>query len=184
MEFKREVLKAQMETADIACDCCGRKDSDFRKNRPHDRLPMITLEGSWGYASKKDLEYHKAWICEECYDKIIAHFNIKPLVKEYCPFARKQSEEIYIDLSNEHMNGSIIDDPETGVTRYESEEWQAEQKNKDKSDPVDPVDKLRDWAKAFIAEVKDADYYSGPPPEGYAARDKARKIALELRELL
>ena len=78
MELKKEVLKPQLETVDILCDCCGRKDSDFRKEYGNGDypLPMIALEGSWGYASKKDLEHHKAWICEECYDKIIAHLNI------------------------------------------------------------------------------------------------------------
>ncbi len=178
MEFKREVLKAQMETVEITCDCCGRKDSDFRKVND-EPLPMITLEGFWGYSSKKDLEYHKAWICEECYDKMISHFNIKPLVKEYRPGAwRGPREAMYVNITDEAANGSIID-PATDEPRYESEEWQA--KNKEKSEPVD---KLRDWAKAFLAKLEDAEYYSGPPPEGDGARNHARKIAQELKELL
>ena len=118
MEFKKEVLKAVLETVDISCDCCGQKDSDYRQQHPGDSLSMVTLEGVIND------QQQKSWICETCYLKIIKQFKIMPLVKEYIWRPQPQTKQMHINLTNEWHNGSIIDDPAEGIPRYESKEWQ------------------------------------------------------------
>ena len=37
---------------------------------------MVTVEQRWGYFSEKDGEIHRFCICESCYDRIRAGFQI------------------------------------------------------------------------------------------------------------
>lgn len=181
MRYKKEVLKPQLETVEIICDRCGAKDSEYRKANQGEPLPMIKLEGGWGYNSKgKDLEFHTAWLCEECYEETLQTMGIKPLIKHYRPFAtrRDQREWMYINLSNEQDNASIIDGPD-GLRRHEKPDWDERVKEGKK----EPVDKFRDWARKFLDDLIDSEYYSGPPPEGRDVRAYRRRIAEELREL-
>ena len=49
---------------DIICDKCGkscRDDEDMN-------FEYAEIEACWGFCSKKDLEHHKAQVCEACYD--------------------------------------------------------------------------------------------------------------------
>lgn len=177
MKYKREVLKPQLETVDVVCDSCGAKDSEYRKANHDDPMPRLILEGCF-----EDEEYHTSWICGGCYAKIIDHFNIKPLIKHYSlrGFGQRthQRERMYVNLTDESDNRSIIDNPD-GVPRYEKEEWQeADGKRKEP-----PVDKFREWARKFLDDLRDDEYYSGPPPEGPKARHLKHRIAEELREL-
>lgn len=60
-----------METKKLLyCNCCGirilsRMEQD-----------VLTVEQRWGYFSKKDGEIHRFCICEPCYDRIRAGFQI------------------------------------------------------------------------------------------------------------
>lgn len=190
MEYKKEVPSKKLVRVERICDCCGAKESDYQKSYPDEPMPMIALEGSWGYASKKDLEHHKSLICEDCYDKIIEDYNIKPLIKMYRPMDRFRSgDEMYINLSDEKANGDIMDGPD-GMPRYENEEWRAarEKEAKEKEEvPKEeepPTDRLREWANKFIQDFRHLESYGGPPPEGESARYKMRQIVQELKEAM
>lgn len=64
---------------EIYCNCCGKPIMKTTlKNVPMDYLH---IEKSWGYFSSKDLTRHIFNVCEKCYDKWVASFNIP--VEEY-----------------------------------------------------------------------------------------------------
>jgi len=57
----------------ICCNQCGREIGS--KNG---MLKEDVFEGSkeWGFFSDKDLELHKFYLCESCYDELISKFKI------------------------------------------------------------------------------------------------------------
>lgn len=62
---RRYRKKLTKKIVDIICDICGRSCKDYLDN-----FECALLESCWGYTSKKDLEKHECYMCEECYDKV------------------------------------------------------------------------------------------------------------------
>ena len=56
----------------IRCNCCGRLLG--QGERAGEDYLKVTKE--WGYFSEKDGETHRFCICEPCYDRIRAGFQI------------------------------------------------------------------------------------------------------------
>ena len=71
-------ITQEVETIDtLTCNKCKRQID-------HNNEEYITLDKRWGYWSKgKDGTSHESHICEDCYDKIVATFEIPPNVEEY-----------------------------------------------------------------------------------------------------
>lgn len=64
---------------EIYCNKCGKRigtEEDLARGE------MLHVEKVWGYFSKKDGERHTFDLCEECYDAIIADFEIPVAVSE------------------------------------------------------------------------------------------------------
>ncbi len=61
------------EASALYCNCCGRKLAAKDGVLREDAL-CVTKE--WGYFSKKDLQLHHFLMCEDCYDTMIAAFQI------------------------------------------------------------------------------------------------------------
>lgn len=61
------------KNTELFCNACGKKIKI-----EHGILKEDVFEASkeWGYFSKKDLQFHKFNICEECYENIVATFKI------------------------------------------------------------------------------------------------------------
>ena len=58
---------------EIYCNKCGKRigtEEDLARGE------MLHVEKIWGYFSKKDGERHTFDLCEECYDAVIADFEI------------------------------------------------------------------------------------------------------------
>ena len=62
-----------METLQIQCNCCG--------NKLNDKSEYVNIRQQWGYFSKKDGMIQSGYICEACFEKIVADFQI-PLQEE------------------------------------------------------------------------------------------------------
>lgn len=62
----------------IYCNCCGQAIENI--NFP--KKDYLKVEKSWGYFSKKDLEIHEFYICEECYNDIISKFKLPIKIKD------------------------------------------------------------------------------------------------------
>jgi len=67
------------ELTEVRCNCCGRK------------MPVqngiiteccVKLEVPFGFFSEKDGEVHEFDLCEACYDKILAGFQIPAQVRQ------------------------------------------------------------------------------------------------------
>ena len=54
----------------IYCNCCGKRILSRMEQ------DVVTVEQRWGYFSEKDGEIHRFCICESCYDRIRAGFQI------------------------------------------------------------------------------------------------------------
>ncbi|MEE0421117.1 MAG: hypothetical protein UDG86_13850 [Lachnospiraceae bacterium] len=64
---------------EIYCNKCGKRigtEEDLARGE------MLHVEKIWGYFSKKDGERHTFDLCEECYDAVIADFEIPVAVSE------------------------------------------------------------------------------------------------------
>lgn len=61
------------------CNCCGKPLSI---NNGMLMEGICSIDNSWGYFSNKDMEHHSFDLCENCYDKIISKFAIKPSITE------------------------------------------------------------------------------------------------------
>ncbi len=57
----------------IRCNQCGRILKYGEHGGQEDFL-KVTKE--WGYFSRKDLELHEFYLCEDCYDKLVQGFQI------------------------------------------------------------------------------------------------------------
>ncbi len=57
----------------ICCNVCGQiieKENGILKEDVFEGVK------EWGYFSNKDLELHKFYMCEACYDKMVSNFKI------------------------------------------------------------------------------------------------------------
>jgi hypothetical protein len=69
----RKVLKDELE--DIICDVCGKSClTDCSMDDPA-MSEYATLEGIWGYCSKKDGERYLCEMCEGCFEKVSAFID-------------------------------------------------------------------------------------------------------------
>ena len=57
----------------ITCNKCGKEIPLKGEIAQED---VLQVEKRWGYFSKRDNEVHKFDLCEECYDEMIATFQI------------------------------------------------------------------------------------------------------------
>ncbi len=61
------------------CNCCGRviisECGIFKED-------VLEITKDWGYFSDKDRQRHHLLVCEACYDKWIAGFQIPPKAEE------------------------------------------------------------------------------------------------------
>lgn len=62
------------------CNKCGR---EIKVENGTIMEGNIDVNVKWGYFSEKDLEQHSFDLCEQCYDSIVAEFNIPVEVTEY-----------------------------------------------------------------------------------------------------
>lgn len=66
---------------DILCNVCGRKLK--RQGEDGSLLEdVFDAKKEWGYFSKKDRVRHHFYICEDCYDAMVAKFVIPPEEEE------------------------------------------------------------------------------------------------------
>jgi hypothetical protein len=68
MRKYKKVLRDALE--DIVCDICGKTClSDCSMEDPL-MAEYATIEGVWGYCSKRDGEFYKCDMCESCFEKV------------------------------------------------------------------------------------------------------------------
>lgn len=68
---KKEKEIMEQEIAEIICNQCG---NEIERNVPE---PVVLhVNHRWGYGSKFDMENHQFDLCEECYEKFIAGFQV------------------------------------------------------------------------------------------------------------
>ena len=63
------------QLAELYCNCCGKKIKTENGTIMELVFPAHVL---WGYFSGKDGEHHQFDLCEDCYDKWVAAFQIPP----------------------------------------------------------------------------------------------------------
>lgn len=81
---KKEIENNVIE--EVICNCCAKPIKKYEYGdynsftQFHD---YIHIKKTFGYWSNHDTEIHNMDICEECYEKFIATFKIKPEITEY-----------------------------------------------------------------------------------------------------
>ena len=70
--------KEQKEITTIVCNLCKK---EIKVKNGISEEDVLSVEKRWGYFSNKDNEVHRFDLCEECYDKLIASFEV-PVEKE------------------------------------------------------------------------------------------------------
>lgn len=65
--------KEQKEITKIVCNLCKK---EIKVKNGISEVDVLSVEKRWGYFSNKDNEVHRFDLCEECYDKLIASFEI------------------------------------------------------------------------------------------------------------
>jgi hypothetical protein len=87
--YIRKTLSKRVEVvASVVCNVCSQVIIEEGRSGSY-----AILKASWGYYSKKDLEYHEAHICEPCYDNHITPlFEIPAYCEETMPFEMPKGE--------------------------------------------------------------------------------------------
>lgn len=70
--------KTQKEITKIFCNSCKK---EIKVENGISEEDVLSVEKRWGYFSNKDNEVHRFDLCEACYDKLIASFEI-PVERE------------------------------------------------------------------------------------------------------
>ena len=70
--------KEQKEITKIVCNLCKK---EIKVKNGISEEDVLSVEKRWGYFSNKDNEVHRFDLCEECYDTLIASFEI-PVERE------------------------------------------------------------------------------------------------------
>lgn len=65
--------RKENQVMEVYCNCCGKKLC-VKKGIIMEGVVPVTVQ--WGYFSQKDEETHDFDLCESCYDKWIAGFQI------------------------------------------------------------------------------------------------------------
>ena len=71
MRFYKDKEKKILEK--VLCNCCGRELSMTGRLVAEG---VLHVRKDWGFFSEKDLVRHEFDVCEQCYDKLIAEFQI------------------------------------------------------------------------------------------------------------
>ena len=71
MRFYKDKEKKMLEK--VLCNCCGR---ELNMTGCHISEGVMHVCKDWGYFSEKDLVRHEFDMCESCYDKMTAQFQI------------------------------------------------------------------------------------------------------------
>lgn len=66
-------IKETKEVSTIVCNQCG-KEIPVVNGRAEEGV--FSVDYAWGYFSEKDGEKHSFDLCESCYDKLLASFQI------------------------------------------------------------------------------------------------------------
>ncbi len=105
--IKHKVPKPTLVQDDCICDVCGISNAAFKEENGHN-LEFATLEAHWGYYSDgKDMTRHCAYICEPCYDRLVAQFKINVLVRECSCFMGGGDEDMFYTRDEyERVKGS------------------------------------------------------------------------------
>lgn len=61
------------------CNCCGK---EFRAEQGILKEDRLAIQKDWGYFSDKDMETHRIFVCEACYDKWVSGFRIPPEITD------------------------------------------------------------------------------------------------------
>ena len=61
------------------CNCCGKEIKEEQGILKED---VLDVSKTWGYFSGKDMEHHRFFICEACYDNWVSGFKIPPKVED------------------------------------------------------------------------------------------------------
>lgn len=73
MKRYKKVLKDQLD--EVVCDVCGRSCmSECSHGDPH-MAEYATLEGAWGYCSRRDGERYRCEMCEGCFERVSAFID-------------------------------------------------------------------------------------------------------------
>lgn len=67
--------KNELKLVELRCNCCGRI---MKLEKGIIMEGIFHVDYPWGYFSKKDGIIHSFDLCEECYDKWIDSFQVKP----------------------------------------------------------------------------------------------------------
>lgn len=67
-----------MKKYSLYCNMCGR---ELKEEQGIIREGVLSVEQGWGYFSGKDGEIHSFDLCEHCYDKLTAQFQIPVTVR-------------------------------------------------------------------------------------------------------
>lgn len=71
---KYNKIKIEKNTVSkIVCNKC-KKEIMIKNGVPEE--DVLTVEKRWGYFSHKDGEIHRFDLCEDCYDSLVASFEI------------------------------------------------------------------------------------------------------------
>lgn len=73
MRKYKKILKD--ETSDIICDICGKSCLSECSMGDPAMGEYATLEGIWGYCSRKDGNYYRCEMCEDCFDKVVSYME-------------------------------------------------------------------------------------------------------------
>lgn len=71
--MRRYKNQDENQILEIYCNCCGKK-LKIEKDLIQEGVFPVRMQ--WGYFSEKDGETHRFCICEPCYDRIRAGFQI------------------------------------------------------------------------------------------------------------
>ncbi len=77
MRFYKDKEKKILEK--VLCNCCGR---ELAMEGRHVAEGVMHVCKDWGFFSEKDLVRHEFDICEHCYDKMTAEFQIPVTERE------------------------------------------------------------------------------------------------------
>ncbi|MDY2606616.1 MAG: hypothetical protein SOV90_01615 [Lachnospiraceae bacterium] len=76
----RKYIKIEENDLEIVkCNKCGR---ELKVSRGTIKEGVFSIDYVWGYFSEKDGEVHSFDLCENCYDKMLKEFVIKPDIKD------------------------------------------------------------------------------------------------------
>ena len=68
-----------MKKYSIFCNMCGK---EIKMENDRAREGVLSVEKLWGYFSEKDGEVHSFDLCEACYDRLIAQFQIPITIRK------------------------------------------------------------------------------------------------------